>query len=42
MTSWLDSGNLQYLFKVVRNKVANSQTDVFEGPIHDQILHDGP
>jgi len=42
MTSWLDTGDLQYLFEVMRDKVANSQTDVFEGSVHDQILHDGP
>jgi hypothetical protein len=42
MTSGLDPGDLQDLFEMLRNKVTNSQTDIFEGSIHDQILEDGP
>jgi hypothetical protein len=42
MTSWLDLGNLQNLLEMMRNKVANSERNAFEGPILDQILQNGP
>jgi len=42
MTSGLDPGDLQNLFKMVWDKVTNSQTDIFESSIHDQVLEDGP
>jgi hypothetical protein len=42
VTGRLDPGYFQDLFKVLRNKVANSKTDVLEGTIHDEVLHDGP
>jgi hypothetical protein len=42
MTSRLDSSDFQNLFQVLRNKVADSQTDILECTIHYQILQDSP
>jgi hypothetical protein len=35
MTSWLDFGNFQDLFEVLRDKVTDSQTNAFEGTFLD-------
>lgn len=42
MTSGLDPGDLQNLLEMMWDKVTNSQTDIFESSIHDQVLEDGP
>jgi hypothetical protein len=42
VTGRLDPGYFQDLFKVLRHKVADSKTNVLEGTIHDEVLHDSP
>ena len=42
MTSWLDLCNLQDFLEVMRDKVADSETDIFEGSIIDQIFQNSP